>query len=73
MVTEVSVSLKRIGSVSEWLKELVLKTSEPQGSVGSNPTASANLKGSKMTGEIVVKDHVTAGNCTFVRARKGEL
>jgi hypothetical protein len=31
------------------------------------------LKGSKMTGEIVVKDHVTAGNCTFVRARKGEL
>ncbi len=22
---------------------------------------------------IVVKDHVTAGSCTFVRARKGEL
>ena len=33
------------GWVSEWLKELVLKTSEPKGSVGSNPTPSANLKG----------------------------
>lgn len=29
------------GSVAEWFKALVLKTSEPKGSVGSNPTASA--------------------------------
>ncbi len=27
--------------VSEWLKELVLKTRGPRGSVGSNPTPSA--------------------------------
>ena len=30
------------GSVAEWFKALVLKTSEPKGSVGSNPTSSAN-------------------------------
>ena len=28
------------GEVSEWFKEAVLKTVEPQGSVGSNPTFS---------------------------------
>ena len=28
------------GEVSEWLKEAVLKTVEPRGSVGSNPTFS---------------------------------
>ena len=28
----------RPGRVSEWLKELVLKTSVPKGTVGSNPT-----------------------------------
>ncbi len=27
--------------MAEWLKALVLKTSEPKGSVGSNPTSSA--------------------------------
>ena len=31
----------RNGGVAEWLKAAVLKTVEPQGSVGSNPTASA--------------------------------
>ena len=30
------------GEVSEWLKELVLKTSEVKTSVGSNPTLSAS-------------------------------
>ena len=29
------------GEVTEWLKVLVLKTSEPKGSVGSNPTLTA--------------------------------
>ena len=29
-----------IGAVSEWLKEAVLKTVEPQGSGGSNPPCS---------------------------------
>ena len=29
------------GSVAEWTKATVLKTDEPKGSVGSNPTASA--------------------------------
>ena len=33
--------VKKYGSVSEWFKELVLKTSEPKGSVSSNLTASA--------------------------------
>lgn len=28
--------------MSEWLMEAVLKTVDPQGSVGSNPTTSAN-------------------------------
>jgi hypothetical protein len=32
------------GEVSEWLKEAVLKTVEPQGSGGSNPSLSG-LKG----------------------------
>ncbi len=31
------------GEVSEWSKEAVLKTVEPQGSVGSNPTFSVVL------------------------------
>ena len=31
------------GEVAEWSKAAVLKTVEPQGSVGSNPTFSANL------------------------------
>ncbi len=35
------VSKTHDGSVAEWFKALVLKTSEPKGSVGSNPTASA--------------------------------
>ena len=30
-----------IGSVGEWLKPTVLKTVVPQGTVGSNPTASS--------------------------------
>ena len=30
----------KTGEVSEWSKEAVLKTVEPQGSVGSNPTFS---------------------------------
>ena len=30
------------GGVAEWSKALVLKTSEPRGSVGSNPTPTAN-------------------------------
>ena len=30
----------RFGEVSEWSKEAVLKTVEPRGSVGSNPTFS---------------------------------
>ena len=35
------------GEVSEWFKEAVLKTVEPRGSVGSNPTFSA-IKQQKM-------------------------
>ena len=31
------------GGVSEWLKEAVLKTVVPKGTVGSNPTASARI------------------------------
>ena len=31
------------GGVAEWSKALVLKTSEPRGSVGSNPTPTATL------------------------------
>ncbi len=31
------------GGMAEWLKAAVLKTVEPQGSVGSNPTSSARL------------------------------
>ena len=31
------------GGVAEWPKALVLKTSEPRGSVGSNPTPTANI------------------------------
>ena len=33
--------IDKSGGVAEWLKATVLKTVEPQGSVGSNPTASA--------------------------------
>jgi hypothetical protein len=29
------------GGMAEWLKAAVLKTAEPKGSVGSNPTPSA--------------------------------
>ena len=35
--------LLRFGEVAEWSKAAVLKTVEPQGSVGSNPTLSARL------------------------------
>ena len=34
------VPVNVFGEVSEWSKEVVLKTIEPQGSVGSNPTFS---------------------------------
>ena len=34
----------RHGGVAEWPKALVLKTSEPRGSVGSNPTPTAILQ-----------------------------
>ena len=37
------VSYQRYGGMAEWLKAAVLKTVEPQGSVGSNPTSSARL------------------------------
>ncbi len=30
------------GGMAEWLKAAVLKTVDPRGSVGSNPTPSAN-------------------------------
>lgn len=33
------------GSVTEWTIVAVLKTVGPKGSVGSNPTTSANLEG----------------------------
>lgn len=36
------VSYQRYGGMAEWLKAAVLKTVEPQGSVGSNPTSSAS-------------------------------
>ena len=36
--------LKRKGSLAEWSKAAVLKTAVLQGTVGSNPTASANTK-----------------------------
>src|SRR3546814_9118463 len=31
------------GRLGEWLKPAVLKTAEPQGSVGSNPTSSSRI------------------------------
>ena len=36
-------SLCLTGGVSEWFKELVLKTSDLHGSVGSNPTPTAKF------------------------------
>lgn len=38
----------RKGGVAEWLKAAVLKTVVPQGTVGSNPTSSAE----HITGEM---------------------
>ncbi len=38
-----SIVKNRFGEVSEWSKEAVLKTVEPQGSVGSNPTFSVSF------------------------------
>ncbi len=35
--------VRRTGGVSERLKETVLKTVDPHGSVGSNPTPTANF------------------------------
>ena len=39
--TKIYYTVTSRGGVAEWLKAAVLKTVEPQGSVGSNPTASA--------------------------------
>ena len=36
------------GGVSEWLKEAVLKTVVPKGTVGSNPTASARTSKARL-------------------------
>ena len=33
-----------MGEVSEWSKEAVLKTAEPQGSGGSNPSLSDTMR-----------------------------
>ena len=38
-----AVFITHQGGVSEWFKELVLKTSDLHGSVGSNPTPTAKL------------------------------
>ena len=39
---KVALRFTERGGVSEWLKEAVLKTVVPKGTVGSNPTASAS-------------------------------
>ena len=39
-MSEIGASGRIVGEVSEWSKEAVLKTVEPRGSVGSNPTFS---------------------------------
>jgi hypothetical protein len=43
-----SVILTESGGVAERLNAAVLKTAEPKGSVGSNPTPSASLKTSQI-------------------------
>lgn len=40
-VRRATADARERGGVSEWLKEAVLKTVVPKGTVGSNPTASA--------------------------------
>ena len=40
----ISVILKFLGEVAEWFKAAVLKTVDPHGSGGSNPSLSATLK-----------------------------
>ena len=44
------------GGMAEWSKAAVLKTVEPKGSVGSNPTSSAmkNLQVRKSSGPVLL-------------------
>ena len=44
---KVALRFTERGGVSEWLKEAVLKTVVPKGTVGSNPTASASFASSQ--------------------------
>ena len=53
-----------LGAVSEWLKEAVLKTVEPQGSVGSNPTCSVTKNTMCFSfGSLRSKLHTYIGVC----------
>ena len=44
--------------MAEWLKAAVLKTVEPQGSVGSNPTSSARLVNAPAMGRFSFSDEL---------------
>lgn len=42
------------GGMAEWFKAAVLKTVEPQGSVGSNPTSSASIRSGRANARPVL-------------------
>lgn len=55
-----SLGNRTYGSVGEWFMPTVLKTVEPKGSVGSNPTASA-IKTPLILYTLSIRDSSTSG------------
>ena len=53
------------GGMAEWLKAAVLKTVEPQGSVGSNPTSSARLVNAPEMGRFPFSDELQPREAGF--------
>ena len=47
--------------MAEWFKAAVLKTAEPQGSVGSNPTPSASTVGRGEVAELAEGSRLLSG------------
>ena len=63
-----SLELKHLGEVAEWSNATVLKTVDPQGSVGSNPTLSAIFP---VPSPAMIKPWLVDQRCYIKNARVG--
>ena len=65
MAPRINYTVTSRGGVAEWLKAAVLKTVEPQGSVGSNPTSSARHVNAPAMGRFLFSDELQPSEVGF--------